>query len=656
MPHDVLARVARRTTVVHTLRTLTWGLGVSALAAPVLFLAGTNARASVALAFLTGGIVAAITWRSGMPRRGLAAAAAAVERIHPSNNLIVTAEELHRYPDRARPWVRGVVERQADRHLAAIQSSSVIRLWSSVVALIIAVAAVLIAGLLVARPRSVVDTIARVRHATTAALSRGSVSTIRITIEPPGYTGRPVVRLENPTRLDVLEGSIIRFAERGSMHVRFGERTITGGFIAEVAGYFAIEQAGVEDTHLLPLIVTPDSVPAVRVDDPGKDLLLSAGGRTIPLKFSAVDDLELETMELRYTKVSGSGEQFEFQEGRLPITLDRVSVREWIGRGQLSLTDLRLEPGDSLVYRVVAGDRRPGDAGQGSSDTYFVEIAGPGQVALEGVDMPPDQERYALSQQMIVVKLERLRSRETSVPRAAVIEEAGNIAAEQRAVRANFIFLMGGHVEDEEVEAEQSHEIQEGRLENTARQDINTAIAHMTRVEQGLAAMSTAAALPPARLAVEALQRAFGRSRYLLRALAVRSRLDLSRRLRGDFARARDWHRDPVEGQAHPHTSREVFDRLLAAARQLGRGEQVRVDQWRDLAESALRVDPSAPFWQGLSRSISDLRNAEGRTALVGLERVIRDVSPRAQAESLPSLSELRRTPLSRAWQSEGRR
>ena len=68
---------------------------------------------------------------------------------------------------------------------------------------------------------------------------------------------------------------------------------------------------------------------------------------------------------------------------------------------------------------------------------------------------------------------------------ASLEEQTSAIAAEQRAVRANFVFLMGGHVEDEEEEAEQSHEIQEGRLENTARREISRAVSHMTSDRAG---------------------------------------------------------------------------------------------------------------------------------------------------------------------------
>src|SRR6185436_20502057 len=166
------------------------------------------------------------------------------------------------------------------------------------------------------------------------------------------------------------------------------------------------------------------------------------------------------------------GEQFSFREGTIPADVSKTSARNWSADARLSLRGLKLEAGDALIYRAVAADARPGAAGQASSETYFVEIAGPGDVALEGVDMPPDRERYALSQAMIVLKIQRLLAREAGLRRPDVEEAAATIAAEQRAVRANFIFLLGGEVEDEIVEAEASHEIQEGRLANQARREI----------------------------------------------------------------------------------------------------------------------------------------------------------------------------------------
>jgi hypothetical protein len=347
----------------------------------------------------------------------------------------------------------------------------------------------------------------------------------------------------------------------------------------------------------------------VRISAPAKDLLLTDGSRAIPVTVAATDDMGLQALELRYTKVSGSGEQFQFTEGTLPMTIDRKSAREWTADVQLALSPLRLGPGDSLVYRAVARDARPGEAGLGTSDTYFVEIAGPGQVALEGVDMPPEMERYAMSQQMIVLKLERLQKRAPSMTGAERSEEAGALAAEQRTVRANFVFLLGGHVEDEEEEAAQSHEIQEGRLENTARRDIDAAISHMSRAEQGITALDFSAALPPARAAVESLQRAFGRARYLLRALPGRNRPDPSRRLAGDVSDAADWTRLATPSDERPgHQIRELFTRLThAAAAQPGATPDRTALQ--QLAEAALAIDPTSALWQNVARTLLDVRD-----------------------------------------------
>ena len=75
--------------------------------------------------------------------------------------------------------------------------------------------------------------------------------------------------------------------------------------------------------------VTRDRQPAVKIDKPARDLLLPAADRNVPLQMTASDDLGLHALDLRYTKVSGSGEQFEFQEGTVPLTVTRSSDREW---------------------------------------------------------------------------------------------------------------------------------------------------------------------------------------------------------------------------------------------------------------------------------------------------------------------------------------
>jgi hypothetical protein len=372
----------------------------------------------------------------------------------------------------------------------------------------------------------------------------------------------------------------------------------------------------------------------------------------------AADDYGLQSLDLRYTKVSGSGEQFEFNEGSIPLTIARESIRSWKARGDIGLAALALAPGDALIYRFVGRDQRPGDAGLATSDTFFIEVAGPGQVALPGFELPPDRERYALSQQMIVLKLHRLKARASSIDRTALEEEMATIAAEQRTVRANFLFLTGGHVEDEEQEAEHSHEIQEGRLENTARREIVAAIQLMSRAEQGMARVSVDAALPPAQAAVEALQRAFGRNRYFLRTLPVRSRVDPSRRMTGDLSAAIDWRRELVLDPGK-HDARTLLARLLELSGdiQSGTASPIRLTA---LAEQAIAIDPSAGVWQTVSRELLAMRDGRDSTT-TGRTKRLNDLTAAIAAEAgrgttAVGAGEGSQNGLRNAWQEERRR
>lgn len=645
---DFISAVGRRRLLLHVAA----GAALAVITGLVLALASSITGAHrlgavrIPAALLVGALAVALTHRY----RSRRASAAAIERLVPAcRNLIVTAEELERHPGRASTDITIRVFEAAHAALSRAHPGDVAPLrW---IAGLVAVAA---AGSILWVPAGqhvVQQAVARVA----VALPSLTSPRVRVRIEPPVYSRQEAATLDAPSRIEALEGSRITFILSAGARVRFGNDPVDGPMLARESGYFAVEtDASAQDgkTMLIPLNVTRDRVPTVKIEAPGKDLLLVTGDRSIPVTIHASDDLALEKVELRYTKVSGTGEQFEFEEGALPVRLQRTTAREWRASGELALRSLRLGPGDSLVYRAVAQDARPGSAGTSASDTYFIEIAGPGQVALEGLDMPAELDRYAMSQQMIVLKLERLRPRALGMPREAMVEETAGIAAEQRTVRANFVFLLGGHVEDEEVEAEQSHEIQEGRLENTARKDINAAISHMTRVEQGLTAANVERALPPARAAVEALQRAFGKSRYLLRSLAVRSRLDPSRRLTGNLAEAGSWHRTRPEGEEREgEAARQLLDRLIGTAAVVRSGNALAPRALQSLAESALAIDSASPVWQDVATRLleaPDVRALEDIIAKVGPE-ARRGTLPRTHLATPPS-------PVGRAFEAERRR
>ena len=669
---EALSAISRRLWISAILRASALALPLGAVAWMVLTRAGlTAATAALLVVVVTMGITAAWLTRIGS-RWTARAAAGALEDAHPSSrNVVITAEELLRHPERATPAVRARVLHEGAEIARGVAAPRVVSLGRP--AAFAAAGFGLLVALVVGIPqRGARAGMQAVEEALKqAAAGSSGASMISATITPPPYTREPPRTIGNPDRIEALQGSRLSLeVQGGPWRIRFAAdplearesgKTTAVDLTLVRSGYLAIEPIDRDASkarRLLPVMVTPDRAPAIRVEAPGKDLLLPDASPVIGVSASAVDDYGLQSLELRYTKVSGSGEQFEFNEGSLPLTIARESSRNWKARTDLALSRLGLAPGDTMIYRFVGRDERAGDAGLASSDTFFIEVAGPGQVALAGFELPPDRERYALSQQMIVLKLERLRAREQTIDRATLEQEVGNIAAEQRAVRANFVFLMGGEIEDEEAEAEHSHEIQEGRLENTARREIADAIQHMGKVEAGLAAVNTAAALPPARAAVEALQRAFGRNRYILRTLPVRSRVDPSRRLTGEISTASDWRREllPPVPEASVIAARGLLARLLELAPSLKAGSTSPLPL-TTLAEEALAIDPASADWQAVSKGLLQLREAGGteleRSAT--LNQVVARVAAIADRASL-TMRPLDRNPsLKSAWAEAGR-
>src|SRR6185436_11886263 len=105
---------------------------------------------------------------------------------------------------------------------------------------------------------------------------------------------------------------------------------------------------------------------------------------------------------------------------------------------------------------------------------------------------------------------------------------AQSIAAEQRAVRAEFVFMMGGELAeevlaaaglsnlDESAEAAAEEDIAAGRLANRGRLDLVRAIRSMSRANTALNATNLAQALKDERAALVYLQGAFSHARYIL--------------------------------------------------------------------------------------------------------------------------------------------
>jgi hypothetical protein len=233
---------------------------------------------------------------------------------------------------------------------------------------------------------------------------------------------------------------------------------------------------------------------------------------------------------------------------------------------------------------------------------------------------------------MVIVKTERLHAERDRLPPEELEERARLLAVEQRMVRAEFVFMTGGEVEDEMAEAEHSHELAEGRFETEGQMELLTAIREMSRAEARLNEAATGEALTFERAALKALQRAFDRRRYLLRTMPERARIDQTRRLTGAQTDARSWQRS-----ASPAPERGDIAALEALARELAAAARSH-DELGPLAARLGNLDPDAPDIQKSALRLSGAGTSNDERA-AAIEESLRLIAERARKALGPARS-----------------
>ncbi len=669
------ARAAARVRLVAGVRGVAMALGAG-MPLIALRMMGRLQAAQVlaALAIALVVVVVMMIWRS--PRRPRELAAEVESRTRVARNLLVTAAEIQADGVTVREDVRDVVLRDAAGAASRVNLAELFPVKRALV-WAAALAAVWAIGLSVDR-----STVARARDRMAGRALAPEISTVTITITPPSYTGRPAHVLSDPDRVDAIAGSSLRIVAEGSATqielAAVGQRrrlapdskdanAFSGELIATEDGFLALQPFGAGDIaglrKVIPLAVTLDHAPVARITAPGKDLFLAKPDRTVPVKIEATDDIGVASLSLSYTKVSGSGENFTFATGEFPLQIARVPVAgapdAWTATSALPLHTLGLEPGDLLVYRAVVADRRPA-AAPVESDAYVVQILLPGEALAEGFSIDEERDRYAISQQMIIIKTERLIANKGNISSEDFANQAATLAAEQRKVRAEFVFMMGGEFEDaasetgelnEEEEAANDVELMSGRMQNNGRRDIITATRYMSRAAQHLGNVQPGAALPHEKSALAALQRAFVNSRYILRVMSLRERVDDARRLTGKLDTAVEWRR-PVPAASDDPRSRALLAALADVSQLVALPQYTAVEANRlsATAEALLRLDPAlSPVAQSFSRAAAAIGAGQSRTevsvlvdaAAVGLSTAARRGAPAAPATVDPSASRL---------------
>ena len=640
-----LARVAKRLGTIAATEGAAGGLVLATIVLSVRWASPFGVAVTSTVVLLS--IVAGVAIRYSMLARQRRQSALAVERAAPGcHNLLVAADEILRNPGRVREGVASLVFRQAAATVRALDVSELFPVKRALTWLM--GSAAVLALVLAMQNAGVASPPARVgANANTVPV----LARVDIAVEAPAYAARATQSLRNPSRIEALAGStvsitvksnaslvVIETLEQKDTLTATGNETFTGTVVANADGFVAIEPSnalGNGTRKLIGLTVTPDRAPRVRLTAPGKDMIYPDGNRSLSVTTEADDDIGLASLKLRYTKVSGSGERFTFTEGEVPLQISREKDVSWKAQVKWNLTVFELQPGDMVVYRAVATDKRPGSPAM-QSDTYIAEVRLTGSDAAAGFEVDPDQERYALSQQMIIVKTERLLAKRATITTQAFADEASDIAVEQRRVRAEFVFMMGGELEDapvadeaidmttlnETAEAEAEGDILDGRGMNRGRIALTRAIRHMSNAVTLLNETNVVPALAREKTALKELEQAFAHTRIILRALTQAEKLDLSRRMTGPLIEAgRDVRPVPLpESSSRLVALRGVLAGIaeLLGATNVHAGTTTAVtgatQRASELAERVLRVDASSKPLQDIASRLNDAAAAYGKS------------------------------------------
>lgn len=359
--------------------------------------------------------------------------------------------------------------------------------------------------------------------------------------------------------------------------------------VLEASTLYRIEAAGAPQEAWRRLEVTPDAPPLVAVLSPAQRLSTVEPGQTrwTPV-FEATDDYGLEaSARLRVTLASGEGEQ-------IAVTR-RETVLRGTGEGRrrrwsapLDLAREGLTPGADLIVQLVVRDNRRPAAQEVEGPSLILRRLSEAELA-DGLDglLAPTLPAFFRSQRQIILDAEALVRARKSLAREVFLQRSNALGADQAALRLRYGQFLGEEAEGAalptadapppptsdaaEPEAQAHHAgdghdhaeeefaaVPEGNVlreaaqafghvhdqgdaatlfDDASRSQLARALDAMWGSERELRQARPEAALPYARVALEALKQAQQASRIYLRKTGQRlPPIDPSRRLGGKRA------------------------------------------------------------------------------------------------------------------------
>lgn len=300
------------------------------------------------------------------------------------------------------------------------------------------------------------------------------IHSMQIKIQPPAYTGKPVVTQEQPSII-AIEGALIEWlivTDTSSWipNIRFNDSIpldfkpldnnhTKWGFKSKVNanGLYQIGFGKTLSEHY-PIELKNDLPPVIKVKEPAPYKTIDYGASLqVPFKASISDDYGINSAKLMLTVASGGGEAVKFQDQQREIGQFSTNELNKEIALTINLQALKMQPGDELYYYLKAVDNHGQEA---RSDIHIINLADTAElmntdIVINSLNLKPE---FFRSQRQIIIETEQLLRDKDKMPLDSFKEKSNSLGIDQKLLRLRYGKFLGeesmgevgaGHEEDE---------------------------------------------------------------------------------------------------------------------------------------------------------------------------------------------------------------
>ncbi|MBC7369193.1 MAG: hypothetical protein H7343_20695 [Undibacterium sp.] len=296
---------------------------------------------------------------------------------------------------------------------------------------------------------------------------------VALGISPPAYTGH-AARGVKELDVEVEEGAAVKWeisveGEMRTLGLELGEgggrvelaREGPGVFsgakkVAATALYRLVgtlaDGSRWEPPALHALRVIKDQAPVITLAEPAAARTELAAVGPVVVRVLVKDDYAVSAAQLIATVAKGSGEGVKFREQAMAFDAMSGEGGARTFEKTFDLRQLGLERGDELYFYVTATDNRQPTPNHTRSETRFITIKGPEQVAVtggrgtRGVNLVPE---YFRSQRQIIIDTEKLLAEKATLSAVEFRRRSEDLGIDQKLLRLRYGQFLGEEFEPE---------------------------------------------------------------------------------------------------------------------------------------------------------------------------------------------------------------